>query len=144
MNMSDDQTVINADTKSCTIVLVQGLGNGADGKSGSGHSNFGIIVNELLPVASVIVVSHFFFCVGIGAGASARSISLVHHHDRLMAALHQFLLPFSILIASNAEYIAPAGYSAPHDHGSYLAPPHFLQLMRYCVNNLLTNNTREQ
>ncbi|KAL0470053.1 hypothetical protein QR685DRAFT_522669 [Neurospora intermedia] len=55
MNMSDDQTVINADTKSCTIVLVQGLGNGADGKSGSGHSNFGIIVNELLPVASVIV-----------------------------------------------------------------------------------------
>ncbi|KAK1774838.1 hypothetical protein QBC45DRAFT_454467 [Copromyces sp. CBS 386.78] len=55
MNMSDDQTVINSDTKSCNIVLLQGLGSGADEKGGSGHSNFGIIVNELLPVASVIV-----------------------------------------------------------------------------------------
>lgn len=110
MNMSDDQTVINADTKSCTIVLVQGLGSGVDEKSGNGHSNFGIIVNELLPVASVIVVSHFFFFrVGIGVKASARSVSLVHHHNCLMAALHQSLLPFSVLIAPNAEYTAPAG-----------------------------------
>lgn len=55
MNLSDDQTVINSDTHSCNIVLQQGLGNGADGKSRIGHSNFGIIINELLPVASVIV-----------------------------------------------------------------------------------------
>ncbi|KAK3392202.1 hypothetical protein B0T20DRAFT_50045 [Sordaria brevicollis] len=55
MNLSNDQTVINSDAHSCNIVLQQGLGNGANGKGGVGHSSFGIIVNELLPVASVIV-----------------------------------------------------------------------------------------
>lgn len=74
MNLSDDQTVINSDTHSCNIVLQQGLGNGADGKNGFGHSNFGIIVNELLPVASVIVVSQFRFCDRVAAKPSVRTL----------------------------------------------------------------------
>ena len=75
MNMSDDQTVINSDTKSCNIVLVQGLGSDAGGKGGRDHSNFGIIVNELLPVGSVIVVCRFLFCDGWCSSITVSTLS---------------------------------------------------------------------